>query len=322
MRQAGRYLPEYRALKQGRDFLALAHTPELAAEATLQPLRRFSLDAAIIFSDILAVPEALGQGYHFRENGGGIAMDFLLENAAQISALTSTAGGVRERLDYLAQALRLVRSELGGGTALLGFAGAPWTLAAYMVDGGGTGGAQRLHTLEKTAPALFETLMETVADAVAESLRLQLGNGADAVQIFDSWGALCGAPADYERLSLRWTRRVIAALPVTARVIVFAKGAEHSAAAIAAAGARVVSAGHGVRLRDVANAAGAGTAVQGNIDPAVLLGSPEDAAGAVNALLADMGGHAGHILNLGHGITPDARIECVSALVETCAAKG
>ncbi|MDR2845401.1 MAG: uroporphyrinogen decarboxylase, partial [Puniceicoccales bacterium] len=155
MRQAGRYLPEYRALKERHDFLTLVRTPELAAEVSLQPLRRFAFDAAILFSDILVVPEALGQGYHFKD-GGGIQMDFTLSNAAQIAALTT--GAVRERLDYMGQALRLLRRELGQQTALLGFAGSPWTLATYMVEGGSVGDGSRVKALARDEPTLFAAL--------------------------------------------------------------------------------------------------------------------------------------------------------------------
>jgi uroporphyrinogen decarboxylase len=353
MRQAGRYLPEYRALKARHDFLTLARTPELAAEVTLQPLRRFPLDAAIIFSDILVVPEALGQGYHFRESnaataggttagttvttGSGIAMDFLLDDAARIRALDTA--GVAERLAYVAEALRLVRRELGDATALLGFAGAPWTLATYMVDGGGATGAARLRALAAREPSLFALLMEKISDAVAAHLNAQIAAGADAVQLFDTWGALClgdagdgstgaatHAAGAYETLSLRWLRRVVEMLPRGVPVIVFAKGMEGRAGDIAALGTAggslvVVSAGHGVRLSTVAAACG-GTAVQGNLDPALLRAAPEDVRAGVREILDDMRGRVGHIFNLGHGITPDARIECVAALVDEVRAAG
>ena len=198
MRQAGRYLPEYRALKEKHDFLELVRTPELAAEVTLQPVRRFAaLDAAILFSDILTVPEALGQGYSFRESGG-IAMDFPLDSEEKIAALGDPAD-VPARLDYMARAMRLVRAELGESRALLGFAGSPWTLAVYMVEGGSAKNFSKTKRLAAEAPALFETLMEKISAAVAASLRMQIAAGADAVQIFDSWAALCPA-GEYERL--------------------------------------------------------------------------------------------------------------------------
>ena len=230
MRQAGRYLPEYRALKEKYGFSAIVHEPELAAAATLQPIRRFpELDAAILFNDILSVPEALGQGYAFRD-GGGIAMDFTLDSAEKIRALGSPED-VPARLDFAARALRLVRAELGGSRALLGFAGSPWTLAVYMVEGGSARQFAKIKRLAAEEPALFDALMEKLSDAVAASLNLQISAGADAVQIFDSWAALCPA-AEYERLSLCWMRRIAAALPVGVPVIVFAKGMAHFAHAL------------------------------------------------------------------------------------------
>jgi uroporphyrinogen decarboxylase len=398
MRQAGRWLPEYRALKARHDFTTLVRTPELAAEVTLQPVRRLALDAAILFSDILVVPEALGQGYRFREDGGGIEMEFRVDNAARVAALRTE--DVRGRLDYMAQALRLVRGELGGKTALLGFAGAPWTLATYMVGGGGSAGgggagggaavgggavgtgsaggaagtgnaggvagvvgggaavgAARLLAMEAEAPAMLEELMGKLATAVAECLRLQIENGADAVQIFDSWGALAnggggaaaagggsggGADVDvggssgnaadvdvgrsvgrsadaaaYERRSLRWIRRVIAELPTTVPVIVFAKGMSAHAEAIAAAGATAVSVDWTCRLADLRRRLGPSVALQGNLDPAVMESTdPVFVREAVRAVLADAGSAPGHIFNLGHGMPPRARLENATLLLE------
>ncbi|MDR2863862.1 MAG: uroporphyrinogen decarboxylase [Puniceicoccales bacterium] len=313
MRQAGRYLPEYRALKSRHDFLTLVRTPELAAEVTLQPLQRFALDAAIVFSDILVIPEAMGQGYHFKD-GGGIRMDFTLDGAGQIEALA--AGAVRERLDYVAQALRLVRRELGGETALLGFAGSPWTLATYMVGGGSVDAGARLKALAREAPGVFGTLMEKLAVALVDYLKMQVENGADAVQIFDSWGALCG-DADYKQWSLDWIERVIAGLPPGVPVIVFAKGMAAHAAVLAATGAHVISVDWTCRLRDVRAAAGPGVALQGNLDPVLLNATPDAVCAGVEAVLRDADGMPGHIFNLGHGILPEAKVENVAALVAT-----
>jgi uroporphyrinogen decarboxylase len=270
------------------------------------------LDAAILFSDILVVPEAMGQGYRFRE-GGGIEMDFLLRDAAQIAALRET--DVRERLDYMARALRLVRAELSGKTALLGFAGAPWTLATYMAGSGGEHGAARLLALAAEAPAAFEMLMSKLTSAVADCLRLQIENGADAVQIFDSWGFLCGE-SDYARLSLEWIRRVIAKLPVGVPVIVFAKGMAAQAGALVAAGASVLSVDSTCRLAELRRRLGAGVALQGNLDPAVMeWDSPSRVREAVRGVLADAAGISGHIFNLGHGMPPAARLENAEVLL-------
>jgi uroporphyrinogen decarboxylase len=318
MRQAGRFLPEYRALKAQHDFLTLAHTPELAAEVTLQPIRRFGFDAAILFSDILVVPEALGQNFHFRE-GVGIEMEFVLRDIAQIRALAPERIG--EHLAHTADALRLVRRELGTATALLGFAGSPWTLACYMVEGGGVArnGAPHLLALAREEPEAFALLMEKLSAAVAAFLRLQIANGADAVQIFDSWAAL--AAADYEALSLRWLRKVLAALPPETPTIVFAKGMTRHAPQIAAAGATVIGLDETTPLsatRQTLTAAGfPSVALQGNLDPALPDAPPETVRAATQALLADFAPHAGHIVNLGHGLRPTARIDSVEALVQT-----
>jgi uroporphyrinogen decarboxylase len=312
MRQAGRYLPEYRALKERHGFLTMVRTPALAAEVTLQPLQRFPLDAAILFSDILIVPEALGQPYRFRDQGG-ITLDFPLDSAASIQSLNTEA--LPERLAYVAAALREVRAGLPCDQALLGFAGSPWTLAAYMVEGGSPGADPAVLRLARAEPALFASLMEKLARAVAATLRLQLAAGADAVQIFDSWGGLC-PDEHYVEWSLRWIREIIAALPPAAPVILFAKGRAHHAA-LAATGARVLSLDHSVDLASF-RAAHPGIVTQGNLDPALLEGDPAAVIAATSALLRAAG--PGHIVNLGHGLTPRARIESVAALVETVVA--
>ena len=314
MRQAGRFLPEYRALKARHDFLTLVRTPELATEVTLQPVRRFAFDAAILFSDILVVPEALGQGYHFRE-GGGICMDFLLSHAGQVAALAGPEA-VRDRLGYVEGTLRLLRAELSGQTALLGFAGSPWTLATYMVEGGAAGKATRLRAMADDEPALFEALMEKLTAAVADYLRMQIESGVDAVQIFDTWGMLCG-DASYQRLSLDWIHRVIVALPRDCPVILFVRGMAGHASALAATGARVISVDWTRPLSAVQADAGGHVAVQGNLEPGLLDTTPERVRSGVQAVLADMAGRAGHIFNLGHGILPTARIENVEVLVQT-----
>lgn len=315
MRQAGRYLPEYRALKEKHDFLTLVRTPELAAEVTLQPARRFAqLDAAILFSDILTIPEALGQGYSFRESGG-IVMDFTLDSEEKLAELGS-AEDVPARLDYMAQAMRLARAELGENRALLGFAGSPWTLAVYMVEGGSAKQFSKIKRLAAEAPALFEALMEKLADAVAASLKMQIAAGADAVQIFDSWAALCTA-GEYEKLSLRWIRKIISAVPAGVPVIVFAKGMAHLAPQIATAGASVLGVDWTHKLSDIRKLAGTQLALQGNLDPVVLSFADEKIVRErTREILEDMRGERGHIFNLGHGILPDARPENFAAMLE------
>ena len=320
MRQAGRYLPEYRELKALHPFIEMVRTPELAAEVTLQPLGRFAFDAAILFSDILVVPEALGQGYRFKEQGG-IAMEYRLETRAQLDRLSSD--GVKERLHYVAAALRLSRSRLGDRTALLGFGGSPWTLACYMLEGGGSDDFPRARGLFQTDRTFFDALLEKLTDGLISYFKLQIESGVDAIQIFDSWGGLV-AGADYEAASLQWIRRIVAALPAGFPVILFAKGTARHLADQAAAGLRVLSVDASVdlaaahdslavdptlRARDIR------VALQGNLAPELLGGAPSSVREATLRLLESMRGRPGHIVNLGHGIRPDARLECVDAMV-------
>ncbi|HZP59408.1 MAG TPA: uroporphyrinogen decarboxylase [Opitutaceae bacterium] len=314
MRQAGRYLPEYRALKEKHSFLGMVRTPALAAEVTLQPLRRFALDAAILFSDILVVPEALGQGYRFRDEGG-IAMDFALASRADIDRL-APAGAVPERLAYVAGALALLKKELAGRTALLGFGGAPWTLACYMLEGGGSENFARARDFFRTDRTAFEALMQKLTAALIAYFRLQIGAGADAIQIFDSWAGLL-PPADYEEASLRWIREIIAALPRDFPVILFAKGAGAQLGEQSRTGARVLSVDWTVNLAAARAQVSPAIALQGNLDPQLLTTTPDAVRAATRRLLDSLRGSAGHIVNLGHGLTPEARIDCVEALVET-----
>jgi uroporphyrinogen decarboxylase len=227
MRQAGRYLPEYRKLKEKYSFTEMVKSPELATEVTLQPLKRFPLDAAIIFSDILIIPEALGQPYHFRD-GGGIGMDYILDSVDKINALD--ASDIEEKLAYLPAALRMTRGEIGEDKTLLGFGGSPWTLAAYMTEGGSLKDLAALKTLYYSEPATFELLMEKITSAVIDLFKMKIDAGVDALQIFDSAGAFC--PADhYEGMSMKWIKRIIDSLPEDFPVIIFAKGMAHSSLA-------------------------------------------------------------------------------------------
>jgi uroporphyrinogen decarboxylase len=313
MRQAGRYLPEYRALKERHSFVEMVRTPELATEVTLQPLRRFPLDAAILFSDILVVPEALGQAYHFRD-GGGIAMAFALDDPARLEPVDEAA--FRARLDYIPQALRLIRAQLGPDHAMLGFGGSPWTLAAYMVEGGSSAAFARLVAMASARPDRFTDLMERLTWAVTLLFRMQIEAGVDAIQIFDSWGAACPG-ASYAAWSLQWIRRIIAALPEGFPVILFAKGMAHQHRALAATGARVLSFDSSVDLAALRAELPAGLAVQGNLEPTLLTLEPDIVRHAARTLLGALAPSRGHICNLGHGITPQARIDAVAALVET-----
>jgi len=312
MRQAGRYLPEYRELKTRHDFLTLVRTPELAAEVTLQPLQRFAeLDAAIIFSDILILPEALGVGYAFRE-AGGIAMERTLSSQRDMASLDPEA--VRERTAYLPQALRLVRQELGPAKALLGFAGSPWTLATYLVEGGSSRDFSRIQELFSKEPAVFEELMERLTRGLIHLLLSQIEAGVDAVQIFDSWAA--AAPKDqYPEASLQWIQRIIEALPGEVPVILFAKGMSAHHRDLLATGAAALAIDHGADLPDLRRQLDDRVVLQGNLNPEWMTGPPEAAARATRELLDAMLPWNRYIFNLGHGITPQARIETVEAVL-------
>lgn len=312
MRQAGRYLPEYRELKKQHDFVTMVRTPELATEVTLQPLRRFPLDAAIIFSDILVIPEALGQGYHFRDQGG-IGMDYLLDSADKIEALDGSQ--ITEKLKYVAEALSLTRSKLGDDTALLGFCGSPWTLACYMIEGGSSKDYLAIKQLAWDQPALFEKLMQKLTDAIVDYLHMQIDAGADALQIFDSWGAICPA-THYEAWSLRWIHHIINALKDRVPVILYAKGMGHKAPDLMHTGAKILSLDWTMNLRRMRQSIGRGAAIQGNLDPAVLTTTLEITRREAQVVLDAAGSQPGFIFNLGHGMLPSAKIECVEALME------
>ena len=318
MRQAGRYLPEYRALKAKSSFLEMVKTPELAAEVTLQPLRRFpGLDAAILFSDILVIPEALGQPYAFRDTGG-IQMGYRLETRTQIDAL-APPDSVPETLSYVGAALRLLKREVAAtGHTLLGFGGSPWTLATYMLEGGSSDDFARAKLLFYTDRPAFDALLEKLTDALAAYFRMQIEAGADAIQIFDSWGGILAGP-DYEAASLQWIRRLVAALPPKFPVILYAKGTAPHLAAQAASGVRAISVDWTADLAAVRASLPANIAIQGNLDPVLMTTTPEIVRVQSTRLLESMRGKPGHIFNLGHGITPDARIECMQALVDTVA---
>lgn len=317
MRQAGRYLPEYRALKARYDFLTLVRTPELAMEVTLQPLQRFPIDAAIIFSDILVIPEALGQGYHFRD-GGGIAMDYLLDNEKKITSLDPSK--ITEKLKYVADALCLTRKELGEETALLGFLGSPWTLACYMIEGGSTKDFTQIKQLAWNQPVVFEKLMHKLSKAIIDYAHMQIDAGADALQIFDSWAAICPS-TKYQSWSLRWIGGIINALKCRVPVILFAKGMGHRTDQLINTGASILSIDWTTNLADIRKRIGTRVAVQGNLDPAVLTTTPEITHSEAKRILSENDSRPGFIFNLGHGMLPEAKVECVETLMQTVTGK-
>jgi uroporphyrinogen decarboxylase len=313
MRQAGRALPEYRKLKGKHDFLKLVRTPELATEVTLQPIHRFDFDAAILFSDILVAAEGLGQGYKFRD-GGGIAMNFVLQTTTDIKQLNVAA--LPEKLDYIPRALRLIKSNLGDKTALIGFAGSPWTLANFMLEGGSVKEFVRAKNLFYTQPEIFLPLMEKLTVAVTRLLQMQIVAGADAVQIFDSLGGLLSDGA-FAAASAKWIKQIVAGLNSTVPVIVFSKDVHGNWDTLVDTGANVLGVDCHVRLADVRAKLPERVGVQGNLDPFLLATTPEIVATETNRILTEMRGARGHIFNLGHGVPPEAKLENIAALVET-----
>lgn len=313
MRQAGRALPEYRALKQKYTFLQLVQNPELATEVTLQPIRRFDFDAAILFSDILVVCEGLGQPYEFKDQGG-IEMAFLIQSAADVDKLEVER--VNERLDYVARALPMIKSELNGRTALIGFAGSPWTLANFMVQGGGVREYTRAKALFYSDRGMFNRLMEKLTAAVTGFLKMQIESGADAVQIFDSLGGVLG-DGHYMEASGNWIRRIVEGLGGKVPVIVFSKGTHGNWSELAATGASILGVDWNVRLAEVARALPPHVGVQGNLDPFLLSTTPALVQAETRRILNEMKGRPGHIFNLGHGVPPTATLENIASLVDT-----
>lgn len=313
MRQAGRCLPEYRALKEKFTFLQLVQTPELAAEVTLQPVRRFGFDAAILFSDILVVPEALGQRYQFRDTGG-VEMEFHVRSKEDIERLEVNA--IEERLQYVISALPLIKRALSGKTALLGFAGSPWTLANYMLEGGSSKEFTKAKELYYSNPRLFIRLMNKLTDAVTTFLQMQIDAGADAIQIFDSSG---GVLADnlFESASGRWIQQIIAALKNQVPVIVFSRGTNGSWDALVRTGANVLSVDWTMNLHEVWGLLPNNVGIQGNLDPFLLNTTPAVVEHEAERILDDMRDTTGYIFNLGHGVPPSAKLENIETLVNT-----
>lgn len=315
MRQAGRYLPEYRELREEHSFHEVVETPELAREVTLQPMRRFEIDAAIIFSDILVIPEAMGQGYSFPE-GGGIEMEFAVEEHDDLDRLSTD--DIADKLSHVGDALSLVREELGDDRALVGFAGSPWTLATYMIEGE----SDRKRTAARLAyyndRELLDALLERVTTALEDYIDLQIESGVDAVQLFDSWGGML-SPQGYREASARWMERLVDHVDGRVPVIVFTKGMHHLPDALASTGADVVSIDWRARLDEVADRLPETMAVQGNLDPCLMSAEPDVVEQEARELIERVGDRPGFIANLGHGILPSARPESVERFVETVA---
>jgi uroporphyrinogen decarboxylase len=319
MRQAGRYLPEYRATRaKAGSFLAMAKNPELACEVTLQPLERFDLDAAILFSDILTVPDAMGLGLYFVE-GEGPKFERPVRSAAEIAKLAVPDMG--SELRYVMDAVSVIRRELDGRVPLIGFSGSPWTLACYMVEGGGSDNFSKVKRLALDDPKAMHALLSVNTDAVIAYLRAQYEAGAQALQVFDTWGGVL-SPSMYREFSLPYLTRIARELERDgAPLILFGKGNAPYLEELAASGAEGVGVDWLIELEEAARRTQGKVALQGNLDPAMLYGSPDSVRlrvrEALDSYAAGNGGSRdGHVFNLGHGLSPDMNPEHVKALVD------
>jgi len=312
MRQAGRYLPEYNAIRaKAGSFLKLAKTPELATQVALQPLERFPLDAAILFSDILTVPDAMGLGLYFAE-GEGPRFERPLRNEAAILRLA--APDPTAELRYVLDAVRETRRALAGKVPLIGFSGSPYTLACYMIEGSGSDDWRAVKEMLYARPDLLHRILEVNARAVTDYLNAQIEAGAQVVMLFDTWGGNLTA-AQYEEFSLSYMRKVMMQVRKAPR-IVFTKGGGSWLESIAASGCDAVGLDWTVDPRDVRRRVGAKVALQGNLDPAALSAAPERVREDARRVLDAFGAAPGHVFNLGHGISPHARVDAVAALVD------
>ncbi|HZD54339.1 MAG TPA: uroporphyrinogen decarboxylase, partial [Woeseiaceae bacterium] len=318
MRQAGRYLPEYRELREkAGDFMTLCSTPELACEVTLQPIRRFSLDAAILFSDILTVPNAMGLGLCFVE-GEGPRFRARVSTAADVRRLA--APDVSETLGYVFDTVRLVRHELDGRVPLIGFAGSPWTVATYMVEGGSSRDFRRIRGLAADEPALLERLLAVLTRAMTDYLDAQIESGADAVMIFDTWGGMLAAD-EYRRFSLAFMQKIVDGLARERGgrripVILFTKGAGPLLADMSRTGCDALGVDWTTDLATARELTEDRVALQGNLDPAVLKESPARIEEGAARVLESYGRGPGHVFNLGHGITPDVDPDHVRVMID------
>ncbi len=318
MRQAGRYLPEYRAVRaRAGDFRTLCMTPELACEVTLQPVRRFPLDAAILFSDILTIPDAMGLGLHFIE-GEGPKFSRTVRTSADVDRLR--VPDPETELRYVMDTVRLVRRELNGDVPLIGFAGSPWTLATYMIEGGGSRDFAEIKRMLYRAPNVLHRLLEILARSVTQYLDAQRAAGAQALMIFDTWGGIL-SPHAFRAFSLKYLSDIVKGLssdPSGDRVpvILFTKNGGQWIEAIADTGADAVGLDWTTDIRDARQRVGLRVALQGNLDPAALHGTPASIRAEASNILEGYGKGSGHVFNLGHGITPDIDPENVAALVE------
>jgi len=317
MRQAGRYLPEYlKTRAEAGSFMDLCQTPELACEVTLQPLRRFNLDAAIIFSDILTIPDVMGLKLYFVA-GEGPKFERPIQSADDIRKLPSP--DVNESLGYVMDAITLTRRELGGKVPLIGFSGSPWTLATYMIEGGSSKTFSKAKKLIYQDPKMAHLLLGKLADTVTDYLNAQIESGAQAVQIFDTWGGALSAQA-YKDFSLRYLAQIVSGLKRENEgrrvpVILFSKGCNTQLEGLADTGCDALGVDWTISLNEARKFVGNRVALQGNLDPSVLLADKKVIRREVSETLNSFGQGNGHVFNLGHGITPDVDPDHLTALI-------
>ncbi len=314
MRQAGRYLPQYRELREKVTLLEAFHSPEIAAELTLQPVELLGVDAAIIYSDILLIPEALGMSLDYVP-GKGPVFENPLRSDPNIEKL-KISSDFEGQLSFVSESIKSVKMKLDRSKPLIGFVGSPWTLAVYMIEGESSKNFVNAKTFIYKEPDLFRELMEILTEAVTRSLQLQIDAGADLVQLFDSWAGLLN-PQQFIDISLASMKNVVKNLNDTVPIIVFAKGANHSLEAMADCGADCLGIDWGSSLSQSRKTVNNRVALQGNLDPVVLLSNPETVRAETIRVLEAYGEGSRHIFNLGHGILPETPVENVKALIET-----
>ncbi len=319
MRQAGRYLPEYRATRAvAGDFMSLCMNTELACEVTLQPLERFPLDAAILFSDILTIPDAMGLGLYF-ETGEGPRFHKPVRSAAEVEALQVV--NTAKDLTYVTDAVTMIRRELNGRVPLIGFSGSPWTLATYMVEGGSSKDFRRAKAMAFDTPEVMHMLLDKLADSVIDYLNAQIRAGAQAVQIFDTWGGALSHAA-YQEFSLAYMEKIVNGLIREHEghkipVILFTKNGGQWLEAIAATGCDAAGLDWTTDIGNARQRVGSQIALQGNMDPTMLYASPAAIRAEVGRILQSFGDGNGHVFNLGHGITPDVKPEHAGVFIES-----
>lgn len=312
MRQAGRSLPEYLELKKRKNFSDLVNNPILAKEITLQPLKRFDYDAAIVFSDILVVAEMMGINYRVQDKGG-VKVDFDLKNNSDLKKITSNN---LVKKNNTPEAIKLIAEEIKKEKAIIGFAGSPWTLASYIIEGGSSKDNLKSRAIINENPELMHSFLDKITDTTIEYINNQIDAGADVIQVFDSQGGTLSS-YNYWNMSGKWIKKIIDNLGKRVPFIVFGRGVHHNWEALINTGANALSIDWNMNIKKIADILPKNIAVQGNLDPAILTTKPNTAVAATKLILQDMKNRNGFIFNLGHGVTPNAKIETIKAVTNT-----